>query len=79
MKDLDAMDSMEKMLVQKAYQRQAPVNGSLELLPLCNMNCDMCYVRLSKTEMEQKGRLRTKEEYEHNNDINIINICITKD
>ena len=43
MKDLDAMDSMEKMLVQKAYQRQAPVNGSLELLPLCNMNCDMCY------------------------------------
>lgn len=63
MKDLDAMDSMEKMLVQKAYQRQAPVNGSLELLPLCNMNCDMCYVRLSKAEMEQKGRLRTKEEW----------------
>jgi len=25
MKDLDAMDSMEKMLVQKAYQRQAPM------------------------------------------------------
>ncbi len=24
MKDLDAMDSMEKMLIQKAYQRQAP-------------------------------------------------------
>ena len=63
MKDLDVMDSMEKMLVQKAYQRQAPVNGSLELLPLCNMNCDMCYVRLSKAEMEQKGRLRTKEEW----------------
>ena len=63
MKDLDAMDSMEKMLVQKAYQRQAPVNGSLELLPLCNMNCDMCYVRLSKAEMEQKGLLRTKEEW----------------
>mgnify|MGYP002237461816 CR=1 FL=1 len=63
MKDLDAMDSMEKMLIQKAYQRQAPVNGSLELLPLCNMNCDMCYVRLSKAEMEQKGRLRTKEEW----------------
>ncbi len=28
MKDLDAMDSMEKMLIQKAYQRQAPINGS---------------------------------------------------
>ena len=63
MQDLDAMDSMEKMLIQKAYQRQAPINGSLELLPLCNMNCDMCYIRLSKTEMEQKGHLRTKEEW----------------
>lgn len=63
MQDLDAMDSMEKMLIQKAYQRQAPINGSLELLPLCNMNCDMCYVRLSNAEMEQKGRLRTKEEW----------------
>ena len=52
--------SMEKMLVQKAYQRQAPVNGSLELLPLCNMNCDMCYVRLSKAEMEQKGRFKNQ-------------------
>ena len=63
MYDLDNMDSMEKRLIQKAYIKQAPINGSLELLPLCNMNCDMCYVRLSKAEMEQKGRLRTKEEW----------------
>ena len=63
MYDLGNMDSMEKRLIQKAYIKQAPINGSLELLPLCNMNCDMCYVRLSKAEMEQKGRLRTKEEW----------------
>lgn len=63
MYDLDNMDSMEKRLIQKAYIKQALINGSLELLPLCNMNCDMCYVRLSKAEMEQKGRLRTKEEW----------------
>ena len=63
MYDLDNMDSMEKRLIQKAYIKQAPINGSLELLPLCNMNCDMCYVRLSKAEMEQKGRLRTREEW----------------
>lgn len=63
MQDMDTMDSMEKMLIYKAYQRQAPINGSLELLPLCNMNCDMCYVRLSRVAMEQKGRLRTKEEW----------------
>ena len=55
MYDLDNMDSMEKRLIQKAYIKQDPINGSLELLPLCNMNCDMCYVRLSKTEMEKKA------------------------
>ena len=63
MQDLDNLDSMEKMLVHKAYMKRVPINGSLELLPLCNMNCDMCYVRLSKKEMETKGRLRTKDEW----------------
>ena len=27
------------------------------------MNCDMCYVRLSKEEMEKLGRLRTADEW----------------
>ena len=27
------------------------------------MNCDMCYVRLSRSEMERQGRLRTVEEW----------------
>ena len=63
MQELDSLDSMEKMLVHKAYTRRVPINGSLELLPLCNMNCDMCYVRLSKQEMEEKGRLRTRDEW----------------
>lgn len=61
--DFEGMDTVERMLVHKAYARRIPVNGSLELLPLCNMNCDMCYVRLSKEEMDQKGRLRTKDEW----------------
>lgn len=63
MQDLEGIDTMEQMLVRKAYVKRVPVNGSLELLPLCNMNCDMCYVRLSKEEMDQKGRLRTKDEW----------------
>lgn len=63
MHDLEGMDTMEQILVRKAYMSRVPINGSLELLPLCNMNCDMCYVRLSKEEMDQKGRLRTKDEW----------------
>ena len=53
----------ENQLFQQATQHTQPINGSLELLPLCNMNCDMCYVRLTREEMESKGRLRTVDEW----------------
>ena len=53
----------ERKLVEQAKEKRLPVMGSLELLPLCNMDCDMCYVRLSREEMEQKGRLRSAEEW----------------
>ena len=55
--------SVERALINQAKEKKVPINGSLELLPLCNMNCDMCYVRLSREEMEQKGRLRTADEW----------------
>ena len=55
--------TMEKMLLSRAAASQRPLNGSLELLPLCNMNCDMCYVSLSREEMERQGRLRTADEW----------------
>lgn len=48
-------NTMEKMLLSRAAASQRPLNGSLELLPLCNMNCDMCYIRLSRSEMEKKA------------------------
>lgn len=56
-------NTMEKMLLQRAAATQCPINGSLELLPICNMNCDMCYVRLSHTEAEKKGGLHTADEW----------------
>ena len=48
--DLDLTN--EKRILSRAAQRQNPVNGSMELLPLCNMNCEMCYIRLNKKEVE---------------------------
>ena len=59
----EAANAMERKLVERSKEMRLPVMGSLELLPLCNMNCDMCYVRLSREEMEQKGRLRSAEEW----------------
>ena len=63
---MDAMSSalcIEERLCNAATQKRIPLGGSLELLPLCNMKCDMCYVRLSREEMNQKGRIRSGEEW----------------
>ncbi len=57
------MSSIEKNLIQKAEMQRSPINGSIELLPLCNMNCNMCYVRLSPQEAEKQGRIRTLQEW----------------
>ena len=64
--DMDPMqgsNTLERKLTQKASLKKIPINGSIELLPLCNMNCDMCYVRLSKEEMDAQGVLRSWEEW----------------
>ncbi len=55
--------TVERMLMAQASQNRVPINGSIELLPLCNMNCDMCYVRLSREEMEKQGHLRSAAEW----------------
>lgn len=61
---MDIGDStVEQSMVKRAKEKKIPINGSLELLPLCNMNCDMCYVRLDREEMEQQGRLRTADDW----------------
>lgn len=56
-------DTLEKNMIKYASARSVPINGSFELLPLCNLNCKMCYVRLSREEMEKQGRLRTADEW----------------
>lgn len=63
MDPMDGASTVERMMISHAKQSRTPINGSLELLPLCNMNCDMCYVRLSRKEMEQKGRMRRIDEW----------------
>lgn len=63
MEPLEGATTVERMLLNQAKRTRTPANGSIELLPLCNMNCDMCYVRLSREEMEEKGRLHTADEW----------------
>ncbi len=65
------MTSMPEMTWRKyrenlrAQAREAgiPIFGTFELTPLCNFNCKMCYVHLSKDRMNELGRLRTADEW----------------
>ena len=63
MEPMEGATTVERMLLDRAKRTRTPANGSIELLPLCNMNCDMCYVRLSREEMECQGRLKTADEW----------------
>lgn len=63
MEVLEGASTLEEMILQQAKQSKLPVNGSIEITPLCNMNCDMCYVRLSREEMERQGTLKSGEEW----------------
>lgn len=63
MEFMDDASGPEQAIISKARQKQFPINGSMELLPLCNMNCQMCFVRLSRGEMEKIGRMRTADEW----------------
>ncbi|MCI5689278.1 MAG: radical SAM protein, partial [Emergencia sp.] len=63
MEPLEGVSTLERKLLHQASRTRIPINGSIELLPLCNMNCDMCYVRLTQSEMEQKGQLHSVSEW----------------
>ena len=55
--------TLEKQLIQQAAFNHSPVTGTLELLPLCNMRCDMCYIRLDRDEMNRQGHLYSADEW----------------
>lgn len=54
---------VERQLRAKADRAHISLGGSIELLPLCNMDCKMCYVRMSRAEMEAQGRMLSCDEW----------------
>ena len=47
-----AFSSYRQYLEIKAREKGIPLNGQFELTPLCNFDCKMCYVHLTKQQME---------------------------
>lgn len=54
---------LTKFLTQKASKLRIPISGAFELTPLCNMDCKMCYVKLTKEQVEKIGKHRTTQEW----------------
>lgn len=42
---------LTKHLFRKATSRGMPLSGTIEVSPVCNFNCRMCYVRKSPQEV----------------------------
>ena len=56
--------TIEQQMFAMATEKGVPLYGVLELLPLCNLNCDMCYVHLTHKQLEEAGgRIHTGKEW----------------
>ena len=59
----DISGQVEEKLSILCQSRRIPMGGTMELLPLCNMNCSMCYIRQDPAEMARIGRMLSLEEW----------------
>lgn len=58
---LDVFGTVNRFLDMKARKKGIPIRGMFELTPLCNLDCKMCYVHLSKEQLGQRQLLTTAE------------------
>ena len=52
MNGMPVAPALTEYLFQKASAAGIPLSGTFELTPVCNMDCKMCYVRLSRQAQE---------------------------
>lgn len=59
--------AVEPRLTEYLYRQAAatgvPLSGTFELTPVCNMDCKMCYVRISRQEQQQIAPLKTAKQW----------------
>lgn len=63
MERLSEVNSMEEFLCIKASEARVPISATFELTPICNLSCDMCYIRLNQSEVSKCGRIRSATEW----------------
>lgn len=55
--------SIKEYVFRKGAMKHAPVSGTFELTPRCNLNCKMCYIHMTEKEQRQAGKELTTEEW----------------
>lgn len=56
-------NEIAQYLIERSRATRTPISVNFELLPVCNLNCRMCYIRSSWSEVNQKGGLIKKEQW----------------
>ena len=54
---------IRRTLTRKCAAMGIPVSGFFELTPRCNLQCKMCYIRMTPQQMAPIGRERTAREW----------------
>ena len=63
MEIVEELNSNEKILALRAAAIHVPLAGTFELIPACNMNCRMCYIRTTPNVMKSQGPMLTAKEW----------------
>lgn len=63
MNPLNYLNPIEQNICNKADLARIPIAGNIELLPLCNMNCKMCFAKMTRKEMEAHSPMHTYDEW----------------
>lgn len=63
MNPISHLNPIEQNLCNKADLARLPIAGNIELLPLCNMDCKMCFAKMTREEMNAHAPMHTYEEW----------------
>ena len=63
MDSLQDPNPIERRLIHKANVAGIPISATFELTPVCNLHCDMCYIRLNASDANRLGGVKSKEEW----------------
>ncbi len=63
MNTLPVAPTVTEYLYRKATSAGMPFSGTFELTPVCNMDCKMCYIRLSRQAQEKIAPLANAERW----------------